>query len=289
MSINLFDPQLISNTTANLFLKFSNIPVLLTIIITGLTFFKRRIFSQAVIILLFSIICNTLLKSYFKIPHSDNQFAFPSGHMQSAVVFYGWLFINYHSMILRLLLLILLYGIGLSLMHFNYHNFIDIEGAIGFGLILLACYKIILYIFEDNSHSENFIYYALFILMTGMVYYISKLRDLPDQTLMTYLSFIGFTSGYLCRKLFDKSLYNSGTNNLGAPPRVILDENMIIKFCSLLLIVSTAAVIHYIFKLKMIDHYPFKFMQYMIISFIVYQARPVTVRILQRYRNHIIR
>lgn len=74
------------------------------IIILGFVLFRRQLFAQAICVLLFMTILNILLKYIFKIPLNPalnvKGFAFPSGHMSSTVVFYGWFFANIkHSLI----------------------------------------------------------------------------------------------------------------------------------------------------------------------------------------------
>ncbi|KJV80428.1 putative membrane protein [Rickettsia hoogstraalii str. RCCE3] len=64
----------------------------------GFTIFRRQLFAQAICVLLFTTILNILLKYTFEIPLNPalniKGFAFPSGHMSSGVVFYGWFFAN---------------------------------------------------------------------------------------------------------------------------------------------------------------------------------------------------
>jgi hypothetical protein len=64
-------------------------------------------------------------------------FAFPSGHMQVAVVFYGWLFLIYEQTLIRALLLIVLSGIAFGLIQQGYHNFSDVIASVVFGIITI--------------------------------------------------------------------------------------------------------------------------------------------------------
>lgn len=110
----------------------------------GFIVFDRKIWGQALFLLLFTVILNVLLKYFFHVPllpHLGKGFAFPSGHMQAAVAFYGWLILSYRHLIFRFVLLTVLTGIGFSLIYFHYHTLIDVLGAVGFGSLSLSIYQ----------------------------------------------------------------------------------------------------------------------------------------------------
>lgn len=69
-----------------------------------------------------------------------NGYAFPSGHMQSSSVFYLWLVYNYNNCWMRMITIILLIGIFVSLIYFNYHNYIDCSASVVISIIYLAFY-----------------------------------------------------------------------------------------------------------------------------------------------------
>ena len=74
-------------------------------------------------VLLFTTILNILLKYTFEIPLNPalniKGFAFPSGHghMSSGVVFYGWFFANIRYSLLRIIIVVILTGMGFSLIY----------------------------------------------------------------------------------------------------------------------------------------------------------------------------
>ena len=72
-------------------------------------------------------------------------FAFPSGHMQLATVLYGWLGLHIQNRSLQSLILVLLTGIGFGLVHFGYHTWFDVWGAVFFAGLILSFYQILSY------------------------------------------------------------------------------------------------------------------------------------------------
>ena len=143
--------MILSDKLADFFLFFNHETTLIPLIVVGFIVFKRSVFGQAFYLLLFTMIFNSLLKSIFQIPLSASLgkegFAFPSGHMQVSCVFYGWLMMAFPSLSLRILLCFLLTGIGWALVHFGYHNWLDVLGALGFGFLTLTGYKIVSHYF----------------------------------------------------------------------------------------------------------------------------------------------
>ncbi len=129
---------------AKFFLFFSQEFIIIPIIVFGFIMGKKDNFGSALSLLLLTMIFNTLLKSMFQVPLAPHLekvgFAFPSGHMQSAVVFYGWFFYKTSSLPLKGLSLILLAGCGWALVYLRYHTWIDVFGSIGFGVLTLALY-----------------------------------------------------------------------------------------------------------------------------------------------------
>lgn len=129
---------------AKFFLAFSHIEVIGVLFFIGFIAFDRKTWGQALFLLLFTMILNALLKYFFHVPllpHLGKGFAFPSGHMQTAMAFYGWLLARYRHPALRSALLAVLAGIGFSLIYFHYHTLIDVLGAMCFGGLSLLIYQ----------------------------------------------------------------------------------------------------------------------------------------------------
>lgn len=96
------------------------------------------VWGYAILLILFTIVFNAFLKSVFKVPLNPalgkEGFAFPSGHMQTAVVVYGWVCLIYTHRLVRGALLLILGGIGYGLIHQGYHDFPDVFAAVVVGI-----------------------------------------------------------------------------------------------------------------------------------------------------------
>lgn len=182
---------------AKIFLTFGHDTIVVPLVILGYIWLDKRVFYSAVCLVLVSMIFNTALKVTFKIPLAANinkeWFAFPSGHMQTVVVLYGWLMAKTKNNIVRLFLLTILAGEWFSLIYFGYHNQYDIVGAVFFGLVLLLVYQMIL------SKKELHLPWILFYLTTVMMIYIAYVYHIKYHVWMAYYALIGFMiSEYLC-------------------------------------------------------------------------------------------
>ena len=129
---------------AHVFLTFSHDTIIVPLILFGYIWGRRDIFYDAICLLLFSMIFNAALKVTFQVPLSPflekDGFAFPSGHMQSSFILYGWLALKIQNNWIRLLIALLLFGIGISLVSCGYHSYCDIFGSIFFALLLMITY-----------------------------------------------------------------------------------------------------------------------------------------------------
>lgn len=129
------------------FLSFSHWVVILPLIILGYCLISRRVFCHAVCLLALSMLLNIVLKNIFQIPLSPTLgkegFAFPSGHMQAVTVLYGWLALNIKHVWFRLSVVIILSGVGFSLVYMGYHNYHDVFGGLFFGTLLILLYHVL--------------------------------------------------------------------------------------------------------------------------------------------------
>ncbi len=172
------------------FLAFSNETIIIPLIIIGYIWLDHDIFYHAICLLLTSILLNVALKSTFKIPLSPTLgkegFAFPSGHMQSAVVLYGWLFKSTNRLIIKISIIAILVGIWLGLLYFGYHNSFDILGAIFFGLLFILSYSRLLISFKPSTLSVTTLFFS-----TILVIYISVFSNMKEHSWMAYYALIG--------------------------------------------------------------------------------------------------
>ena len=139
------------------------------------------------------MIFSAFLKSIFQIPLAEHLnktgYAFPSSHMQTAIVFYGWLFIAHKNTLVRSLVSIILLGIGFALIQQKYHNLYDVLGAVLFGLLTLFVYTIVLQI-KLFMNKPFLLGYMLIALSIGLLF---SMDSLLQHTSMAFMVLAGFT------------------------------------------------------------------------------------------------
>lgn len=173
--------------------------VVILIILTGYTFLKKPPFGRTFFIFAFALILNPFLKSLFHIPlpptATSEGWAFPSGHMLSATIFWSWLAWEYKNRYLTIFTTLLLTSYGFALIYFGFHFPLDIIGAVFFAILTLYLYHLLLKLpFLKNTPPL-----AGFLLTTiGIV----LIFFIPNNTAKPYIwvglgSLLGFASGWL--------------------------------------------------------------------------------------------
>jgi len=181
------------------FLSFVHIPVLLPLIIVGYIWLDKKIFFHAISITLLTVIFNGALKWTFRIPLAPSigqaGFAFPSGHMQVAAAFYGWLFNSTNKYIVKIGTSIIMLGIAAGLMHFNYHNLIDVLGAFICAFTFINLYKHLL-----TKYGEQKLSLINALLATILIWYLYLLDGIVPKALMAYYSLLAFSASEILLK-----------------------------------------------------------------------------------------
>jgi hypothetical protein len=198
---------MISDLIASTFLIFSHTATILILALFALHTKHRDMFAHALILMFFSMVLNVFLKDYFKIPlplHvNPHSYAFPSGHMQAPLAFYGYLLMACGHHFLRILLLTVLCGIGFGLVQKGYHTSLDVLGAWSFGLPSLALYGYFTKIFYSTDNILKQVGW-LFIPMSLLLWLTDRL---PAHAWMAYFSFVGFVISYaLCAPKMHQTL-----------------------------------------------------------------------------------
>lgn len=181
------------DTLAQICLKFGHESFIVPIIIFGLLFHKRELYIKAGCFFCAIIIFNTLLKYLFKIPlmpHLGNGYAFPSGHMHAATVFYGYLLCKNQNYIMKAVFICITCGIGISLVHCNFHDYLDVIGAAIFAVIeIFICISI------EKKFGNKGLFYTVIIfasIIIALLFYFHKLE--PHIWLASYVM-LGFMIG----------------------------------------------------------------------------------------------
>ena len=178
---------------AKFFLIFGQEFVLVPLIIIGFLAINKKTYGNALFLLLFTMIFNAFLKPIFQIPLAEHLnktvYAFPSGHMQTAIVFYGWLFIAHKNTLIRSVVSIILLGIGFALIQQKYHNLYDVLGAILFGILTLFLWAIVLQI-KLFMNKPFLLGYILISLSIGLLL---STDSVLKHTSMAFMVLTGFT------------------------------------------------------------------------------------------------
>lgn len=148
---------------------------MISIVIIGYLLLHEALFARALMLLLFTMVYNTFLKAHWQIPLPPASglegWAFPSGHMHSAFVFWGWLAFDSRNRYIMALVFVLLSFTGFGLVHRGYHYPLDIVGAVCFGAVTLTVFHVV-NLFEPfkTQYMLNGIWLALaalfFIIIT---------------------------------------------------------------------------------------------------------------------------
>ena len=187
------------NLLARFFLFFSQSWFLIPCVVGGLLL-RRNLFRHAVYLLLFTLIFNPFLKAFFHVPLLSHLgktgFAFPSGHMQASVVFYGWLFLRTPTLLARLALIGLMAGIGWGLVQCHFHTWPDVIAAAGFGGLTLLIYDRIFYSMSFFKKNPSFIGIFLLPLVIFMMLSLYKSK-IPESVWGACVLFCVFTAASL--------------------------------------------------------------------------------------------
>ncbi len=196
-----------SHMIATGFLIFSETATILILALFALHTKHRDVFAHALIVMFFSMVLNVFLKDYFQVPlpvHvNPNSYAFPSGHMQASLAFYGYLLMMCGHYVLRLVLLTILCGIGFGLIQKGFHTSLDVIGAWSFGIPSLVLYGYLTNVWCATKNLLKQIGWLL-IPMSLLLFFTDRIAA---HAWMAYFSFMGFVVSYtLCAPKMQETL-----------------------------------------------------------------------------------
>ncbi len=163
----------ILSTFASLVLWTTKEAFIISVLVVGVLVINRDIFTRLLFITLTTMILAPLLKSIWQIPLPEHLgikgYAFPSGHMQLAFVFWSWLAWEYKKVWSSLLATFFIPLVGWALIHQGYHHITDIMGALGFGTLTLVLFALILRTQTFQSPTRlGFLFIGLGALMIAL-------------------------------------------------------------------------------------------------------------------------
>ncbi|NQY43292.1 MAG: phosphatase PAP2 family protein [Legionellales bacterium] len=210
------------------------------------------------------MIYTAALKCFFKIPLSPilgiEGFAFPSGHMLTSTILYGYSAHQFKNKYYRIIVCILLAGIGISLVHAGYHNYYDILGGIFFAVSLMLIYEFI------KTHYFHLLFFVIMFIANCGILYIKFVYILAAHVWMAYYAILGF--------IISNKLLRARMDNLRSRDKIL---STIICFTSIYLIKK-------MFNIEHFSQFPLYLsqLQWFIISFSIPSSIP-----LARYINNI--
>jgi len=172
-------------------------PFIVPLLVIGYLAFRREVFARATLILLLSLSINPFLKSLFEVPLPESLgkegWALPSGHMQSAVVLWGWFALEAKNRYFFAILPLLWIGIGGGLIYFDYHSLADVTAAVLSGSTLLAVFYYLNKYAPLSRSKLGFICTAISLLF----YYITPNHQELAYLLVAPSALFGFSLGWL--------------------------------------------------------------------------------------------
>jgi hypothetical protein len=177
-------------------LQFSQDYIVFSFLILGILFMDRKLFQRIAILLLLGIVINLVLKNVFQIPLKPHLpqggYAFPSGHAQLTATFYGYLaYVYYPYKWFRWIAGLVIGGTSIALVHFHYHDWIDVVGALMVALAWCSLFEVLR---VHPFFRGRFDYFALLFLIPVILLGCTALK-LPSNYLMVSGSYAGVCCG----------------------------------------------------------------------------------------------
>lgn len=185
----------------DLLLLFSREYVFITILtLLYISGYKAQA-SRVIFVLLFSMVFNGYLKTYFAVPlpaELGDGYAFPSGHMQMAFGFWGWMMVEFRHRMIQALCIFALAAVAIGLVGHGYHDWLDVWAAIGFGMITLGLYAWVTLKLVTDHKKLPLIGLGMMLLSCMAIFF--NAEDVKIQELVLG-SYVGFVLGiYLTQK-----------------------------------------------------------------------------------------
>ncbi len=179
---------------------------------------RKDVMGRTGTVLLFTFVLNAVIKGVFEIPrpesiehlvHADD-WSFPSGHSQSAMVLWGWLAWELKDKRGYLIAAVLVAGVGFSRVYLGVHYPTDVLGGFAIGLATLYSYSWLL-----KREPAGWVYLGptrqsliFFVLLMGIFMLVPELSEVAIKGGAT---FMGFLAGYLHEKKYISCSFRPGT------------------------------------------------------------------------------
>jgi len=168
--------------------------VMLPILLIGYIWFHAPLFYRITVVLMIGLILNMVCKVTFQIPLNPALgkvgFAFPSSHMQSAMILYGAIYQHYRVRWLGLCVLLILCLVAFAEHYMCYHTpRVLLAGAVVAWWLLSFPYSVLLYRYSA---------YIIWALVTLALGYIHFQLGIPYHVWMAYGVALGMVVAHTC-------------------------------------------------------------------------------------------
>ncbi|NQV50514.1 MAG: phosphatase PAP2 family protein [Candidatus Marinimicrobia bacterium] len=180
---------------------------------------RKNVMGRVGMVLLFTFVLNAIIKGIFHIPRPEliehlvkaDDWSFPSGHSQGAMVLWGWLAYELKDRRAYLLAGLLIAGVGFSRVYLGVHYPSDVLGGYAIGLATLFCYAWMLKHepvgWQHLGPTRQSL--IIFIILMGLFMLVPELSEVAIKG---GAAFIGFLTGYLHEKKYLCSTLKPGMN-----------------------------------------------------------------------------
>lgn len=178
---------------------------------------RKHVMGRVGMVILFTFVLNALIKGIFQVPRPDivehlvhaDDWSFPSGHSQGAMVLWGWLAYELKDKRGYLMAAFLIAGVGFSRVYLGVHYPTDVLGGYVIGLTTLFIYAWIL-----KLEPPGWLYLGptrqsliIFVLLMGVFMLVPELSEVAIKG---GAAFIGFLTGYLHEKKYQACSFKPG-------------------------------------------------------------------------------
>jgi hypothetical protein len=208
------------DTISKFFLTFGHYEAIVPLSVLGYLCYDREKWGRVIYITIFGLMVSTSLKGIWQVPLApwlkSTSWAFPSGHMFGACVFYLWISHEMKQRWISNTVIVILCGIGFGLIQQKYHDIYDVLGAIVFAVLLLFCYSKLLKI-KLFQEKPDLIVLPLFPIAISLL----VLMPVMHLHMIPTLCALGaFGLGWIV------------TRNRGVPQKFVLRVINLVIFCS---------------------------------------------------------
>ncbi len=180
---------------------------------------RKQVMGRVGMVLLFTFVLNAIIKGIFQVPRPDviehlvsaEDWSFPSGHSQGAMVLWGWLAYELKDRRAYIIATILIAGVGFSRIYLGVHYPIDVLGGFLIGFLTLYVYSWLLKLSPPGWVNLGPTRQSLiiFVLLMGLFMLVPELSEVAIKG---GAAFIGFLAGYLHEKKYLSCSLKPGMN-----------------------------------------------------------------------------